>query len=126
MTLVLDAGALVALERGDRELHALLKMELNAGGPPITHGAVLGQAWRGGTGRQANLARALAFIQTIALDEAMGRRAGVLLGRARQDDVVDAAVVLLAGDGDTVFTSDPADLRQLALASGTHLELVAI
>ncbi len=35
----------------------------------------------------------------IALDEELGRRAGVLLGRAGSSDVVDAAVVLLARDG---------------------------
>lgn len=126
MTLVLDAGALVALERGDREVAALLKRELLAGRTPLTHGGVIGQVWRGGSGRQANLARALIGVETAALDDPLGRRAGVLLGRADGEDVVDAAVVLLADDGDWVLTSDPADLHELAAAAGTHLELVPV
>ncbi len=126
MTLVLDAGALVALERRDREIAALLKRELLAARTPLTHGGVVGQVWRGGAGRQANLARALAGVETVPLDDSFGRRAGVLLGWARRDDVIDAAVVLLAGDGDWVLTSDPDDLHALAAAAGTHLELVAV
>ncbi len=126
MTLVLDAGALVALERRNREIAALLKRELLAARTPLTHGGVVGQVWRGGAGRQANLARALAGVETVPLDDSLGRRAGVLLGRARRDDVIDAAVVLLAGDGDWVLTSDPDDLHALAAAAGTHLELVAV
>ncbi len=126
MTIVLDAGGLVALERGDREVAALLKRELLAGRTPVTHGGVVGQVWRGGTGRQANLARALAGVETVPLDDALGRRAGVLLGRAGRDDVIDAAVVLLAADGDSVLTSDPADLHALAATAGTHVELVVV
>lgn len=126
MTLVLDSGALVALERGDREIAALLKTELRNGRIPLTHGGIVGQVWRGGAGRQANLARALAGVKTVALDDALGRRAGVLLGWAGQSDVVDAAVVLLAADGDWVLTSDVDDLRPLAAAAGIHLELVPV
>jgi hypothetical protein len=57
MTLVLDAGALLAIERQDRGVIALIKAERLAGRAPMTHGGVIGQVWRGGTGRQANLAR---------------------------------------------------------------------
>lgn len=60
------------------------------------------------------------------LDETLGRQAGVLLGAAGTGDVIDAAVVLLAVDGDIICTSDPADLTALAEASGTHLELVPV
>lgn len=126
MTIVLDAGALVALERGDREVAALLKRELLVGRPPLTHGGVVGQVWRGGSGGQARLARALPGIETLALDDGMGRRVGVLLGRAGHDDVIDAAVVLLATDGDWILTSDPDDLHPLAAAAGIHLELIPV
>ncbi len=81
MTIVLDAGALVALEHEDREVAALLKRELLAGRTPLTHGGIVGQVWRGGSGRQANLARALAGVEAVPLDDALGRRAGVLLGK---------------------------------------------
>ena len=41
MSVVLDAGALVAVERGDRDTIALLKQELTQGRVPITHGGVI-------------------------------------------------------------------------------------
>jgi hypothetical protein len=126
MTLVLDAGALLAVERGDRDTIALLKHELVQGRAPVTHGGVIGQVWRGGTRRQANLARLLPALVVEALDDDLGRRAGILLGRARTSDVIDAAIVLLASDGDLILTSDPDDLRQLADAAEVHVDLVEV
>lgn len=126
MSLILDAGALVAVERGDRDMIALIKLERLAGRAPLTHGGVVGQVWRGGTGRQANLARLLPGVAVVPLDETLGRQAGVLLGAAGTSDVIDAAVVLLAVDGDIICTSDPSDLTALAEASRTHLELVPV
>jgi hypothetical protein len=123
---LLDAGAFLAVERNDRDTAALLKVELRAQRAPVTHGGVVGQVWRGGTGRQAMLARLLAATEVMPLDDALGRRAGVLLGRARGTDVVDAAIVLLARDGDTILTSDARDLRALAVASDRHVELVEV
>lgn len=58
MTLILDSGALIAVERGSRELLALLNQERLAGRPPLTRGDVVGQVWRGGP-RQARLAALL-------------------------------------------------------------------
>ena len=126
MTVVLDAGGLLALERRDREVIARLKLEMLASRPPVTHGGVVGQVWRGGTGRQVSLARSLGAVEVRPLDGALGRRAGVLLGLSRQSDVVDAALVLLAGDGDEILTSDPSDLRALARAAGLHVDLVPL
>lgn len=126
MTVVLDAGGLLALERRDREVIARLKLEMLASRPPVTHGGVVGQVWRGGTGRQVSLARSLGGVEVRPLDGALGRRAGVLLGLSRQSDVVDAALVLLAGDGDEILTSDPSDLRALARAAGLHVDLVPV
>lgn len=126
MSLVLDAGALVAAERGDRDMIALIKHERLEGRAPLTHGGVVGQVWRGGTERQATLARLLPGVEVVPIDDTLGRRAGVLLGVAGMDDVIDAAVVLLAVDGDVICTSDPTDLILLAEAAGTHLELVPV
>jgi hypothetical protein len=125
MTLVLDAGALIAVERADRELAALLKVERQAGRTPVTHGGVVGQVWRDGA-RQVMLARVLDGLEIIPLDDALGRRAGRLLARCGGDDVTDAAVVLLAVDGDTILTSDTLDLARLAAAAGTHVELAPV
>lgn len=124
MTLVLDAGAFLAVERGDREAVALLKRERLRGRVPLTHGGVVGQVWRGGTGRQVSIARLLDGVEVAALDGALGRRAGALLARTGTSDVIDAAIVLLAGDDDEILTSDPDDLATLAAASGTHVELI--
>lgn len=126
MSIVLDAGALIAVERGDREMIAIIKRERLHGRVPLTHGGVVGQVWRGGHGSQANLARLLPGIDVQPIDVSLGRQAGVLLGRASRADVIDAAVVLLAEDGDEVFTSDPTDLHDLALAAGKHLELISV
>jgi hypothetical protein len=122
--LVLDAGAFLAVERGDRAVAALIKRERLAGRPPVTSGGVVGQVWRGGRGRQALVARLLAGVEVATLDEKAGRRAGVLLGRTGRSDVIDASVVCLAADGDDILTSDPGDLLPLARAAGIHVELI--
>jgi hypothetical protein len=41
--LVLDAGALLAVEHNDRETIALIKRERLAGRAPLTHGGIIGQ-----------------------------------------------------------------------------------
>ena len=124
--LILDAGALVAAERGDRDLVALVKRERLAGRVPVTCGGVVAQVWRGGQGKQAPLARLLAGVEVAPIDGSLGRRAGMLLARSGQSDAIDAAVVCLAGDGDDILTSDPGDLRGLAEAAGVHIELIAV
>jgi hypothetical protein len=124
--LILDAGAFVAAERGDRDLAALVKRERLAGRVPVTCGGVVAQVWRGGQGKQAPLARLLAGVEVAPIDGSLGRRAGMLLARSGQSDAIDAAVVCLAGDGDDILTSDPGDLRGLAEAAGVHIELIAV
>jgi PIN domain nuclease of toxin-antitoxin system len=124
--LVLDAGALVAVERGGRDVVALVKRERMAGRSPVTCGGVVAQVWRGGHGRQVGLARLLAGVEVVPIDDSLGRRAGVLLGRSGQSDVIDAAVVCLAADGDDILTSDPGDLLGLAQAADIHVEIIAV
>jgi hypothetical protein len=124
VTLILDTGALIALERNERAMWRRLKAAMLAGEPPLSHGGVVGQAWRGRGPRQARLAQALGGVEVRPLDEAAGRAAGVLLAAARGSDVIDAAVVLLAHDGDQLLTSDVSDLAPLAAAAGLHVELI--
>ncbi|MGE4424956.1 MAG: hypothetical protein AB7G37_00725 [Solirubrobacteraceae bacterium] len=125
MTLVLDAGALMRIERGDPLLARLVSRERRATRRPRTHGGVVGQVWRGGA-RQARLAHAMRGIEVVPLDEDLGRRAGTLLARSTTNDVIDAAVALIAGDGDDILTSDPDDLLPLLLLTGTEARVVAI
>lgn len=123
MSLVLDSGALVALERNERPMWVRLKAAQLDGDLPRTHAGVLGQVWRGGP-RQARLSQALGGIDVRPLDEPLGRAAGRLLGAAGLADVIDAGVVLLAVDGDEIVTLDHEDLEQLAATSGRHVELI--
>ena len=60
MTMLLDAGAFVAVERGDRDVVALVKRERLAQRSPLSHGGIVAQIWRGGSGRQSEVARLLA------------------------------------------------------------------
>lgn len=126
MTFVLDCGALIALERNDRSMWRRLKAAHLAGHIPISHGGVIGQAWRGRGSRHALLAQALAGTEVRPLDERLGRAAGELLALAKRRDVIDAALVLLAADGDIILTSDPGDIGPLALASGRHVALIRV
>ena len=123
MTLVLDSGALIAIERNERSMWARLKAAEVARELPLTHGGVVGQVWRGGP-RQARLARALQGIDVRPLDRALGRAVGELLARTSSSDVIDAAVVLLAADGDDIVTLDRRDFEALVRAAGRHVELI--
>ena len=124
MKLVLDRGALIALERNDRAMWRRLKAAQLAGDVPVTHGGVVGQAWRGRGPRQAMLAKALGGVDVRALDEALGRAAGELLALSRRSDVIDAALVLLADDQDLIVTSEVDDIEPLALAARSDVELI--
>lgn len=126
MRLVLDNGALIALERNDRAMWRRLKLALVAEQVPLSHGGVVGQAWRGRGPRQARLAMALEAIEIRPLDRALGRAAGELLARAGRRDVVDAALVLLASDGDIIATSDPGDIEPLARAAHRNVDLLRV
>ncbi|MGQ0778009.1 MAG: hypothetical protein ACT4NY_26965 [Pseudonocardiales bacterium] len=53
--LTLDAGALIAIDRGDEDIRALLRRARAHGWPIVIPAGTLAQAWRGGT-RQARLA----------------------------------------------------------------------
>ncbi|MEX1021532.1 MAG: PIN domain nuclease [Dehalococcoidia bacterium] len=120
---VLDAGALIAVDRGDRDVVADLSRARLRGIGFRTTGIVVAQAWRSG-GRQAELARLLASADVQPVDQAMGRAAGALLGRARLQDAIDATVVLVAQDGDTIVTSDVEDIDHLATHLGRRVSVM--
>ena len=124
MSVILDAGALVALERNERAMWRRLKAARRSGTPPMTHGGVIAQVWRGGTGRQALLARALQAVEVVPLDVELGRWAGVLLARSGLADAIDAALAAMADHGDQIITSDPDDLAVLVAASTRRVDVV--
>jgi len=112
----LDTGALIALERGERRVTALLERALAMPGA-ILHipAGVLAQAFRGRP-RQARLARLLGHDRTrvVPLDAVVAQLAGVLLGARGGEDVVDASVIICARRySQPVVTGDPDDLLRL-------------
>lgn len=113
--LTLDAGALIAFERNDRTLVALLKRAMELGHSFAVPAGVVGQAWRDGRS-QARLARLLrsAEVEIEPLSDRGAREAGQLCGASKTSDVIDASVVLCGKRrGHRVVTSDPSDLRRL-------------
>ena len=126
MALVLDAGALVGLQRRDRRLVALVKAAEEDGTDLRTVAPVVGQVWRGGTGRQALLARYVQGIDVVPADARRCRAAGLLLGASGTADVVDALVVGVALAHDEILTSDPQDIRRLADAGAVPVLITRV
>ncbi len=112
MNLVLDAGALVAVDRDDRRVAGLVELGRRAGATLVTAAPVVAQAWRG-SARQARLARQIRMIDVRPTGLTEARAAGELVAHAATSDVVDALLALVAVPGDQVLTSDPDDLRHL-------------
>jgi hypothetical protein len=113
--LTLDAGALIAFERNDRAIVAIIARAYEQRIHLATVAGVVGQVWRDGR-RQARLARLLGsqLIEIEPLDDRRARAAGQLCGVAGTSDVVDASVVLCArARGHGVVTSDLDDLHRL-------------
>jgi hypothetical protein len=101
-----------------------LKSALRAGEPPITHGGVVAQIWRGGSGRLAQLAKAMRAVEIAALDGELGRHAGMLLARSGLSDAIDSAVVALANNEDQIVTSDPDDIAVLIAATDRRIDVI--
>jgi hypothetical protein len=122
--LTLDAGALIAFERNDRRVVALLTRALHHDLALVVPAGVVGQVWRDGR-RQARLARLLAAeqVEIEALDDRRAREAGQLCGVRGTGDVIDASVAIGAcARGHRIATSDPDDLRRL----DPRLELIVV
>jgi predicted membrane-bound mannosyltransferase len=114
--LTLDSGALVAFERNDRNVVAIIARAVERRVPLAIPAGVVGQVWRDGR-RQARLARLLgsSAVDIEPLDDIRARAAGQLCGASKTSDVIDASVVLCAkARGHAVMTSDASDMRRLA------------
>ena len=122
--LVLDAGAFIAVERGDRAMMARLEAAEADGIELRTSAIVVARVWRDPAGRQARLARLLRAVDVRAVDDRLAREAGELLGQAGSADPIDATVVLVAESGDHLLTSDPEDLRHLAETADVRVAVV--
>lgn len=111
----LDAGALIALDRMDRRVLALLAQAHEDDAVVTVPATALAQAIRQ-PARQARLARLLRQPRTtvIAMDRVDATAVGRLLAATGTKDVVDAHVVICARRASQpVVSSDAGDLRRL-------------
>lgn len=118
MALIMDTGGLIAFDRGDREVAALVEAARRRREPVRTASGCVAQAWRDGGARQALLSRLLAGLVEFGLMPQVSRRTGELCGDAAVSDVVDAHLSLLVQPGDVVLTSDEEDIRHLLATRG--------
>jgi predicted nucleic acid-binding protein len=111
--LTLDAGALIAYERGDARAREVLRVAFDRGLVPTVPAVVVAEVWRGGA-RSARTARLLKACVIEALDERWAREAGELLSAVAGAQTVDACVAAGARRrGDALATSDAGDMRAL-------------
>jgi predicted nucleic acid-binding protein len=110
-----DAGGLIALDRNDRRVVALLARAAERGARVTVPATALAQAMRS-PARQVRLSRLLRQPRTslVALDGPDATQVGILLATSRTKDLTDAHVVICARrNGEAIVTSDPDDLARL-------------
>ena len=110
-----DAGGLIALDRGDRRVLALLARAGERGMRITVPATALAQVIRR-PARQARIARLIRQPSTDlrALDGPDATATGLLLASRGTADIVDGHVVICARRaGQVVVTSDAEDLRRL-------------
>lgn len=113
--MTLDAGALIALDRGDRRVIALLARAADLGARIVVPATALAQAMRH-PARQARLSRLVRQPTTslVPLDGPDATNVGILLAASRTTDITDAHVVICARRAaQPIVTSDPDDLSRL-------------
>lgn len=128
--LVLDTGALIALDRNDRSIWAALLAAVEGGEPVYVPAGAIGQAWRDGQ-RQVLLSRALQHCEEEPLDGSVARAAGLLCSRTRTADVIDASVAIGAAGaslrGDVaLLTSDPGDMNLLLSGLNVAVQVIQV
>lgn len=117
---VLDAGALIALERGSPFMLGIFDRVLKGAHEVVVPRTVIAQVWRG-TSRQANVARLVSVglhrRGPVVIDELTEQRAkeiGIAIGRTSHPDIVDVHVAVAAAErGHGVLTSDDADIARI-------------
>lgn len=110
-----DAGGLIALDRADRRVIALLARARETGARITVPATALAQSIRS-PDRQVRLARLVRQPTTdvVPLDRVDATNVGRLLGASSTSDIADAHVVVCARRaGQQVVTSDADDLHVL-------------
>ena len=125
MSVVYDAGVLVAADRNHRQVWADHRARLELGLVPVTTAPIVAQASR--SARQVQLRRLLRGCEVVAFGPREAHDVGMLLASAETTDVVDAHLVITAARLDsTIVTSDTRDIRRLAehLPSPVRVQLL--
>jgi predicted nucleic acid-binding protein len=115
VTVVLDAGVVIGLARGDHRWRDRLREARQAGARVVVPSVIVAETVRGNGPRDAPVNHVLASVDDIALlAERVARDAGRRLASARRSDTIDAIVVAEAAARapSVVFTTDPGDLRR--------------
>lgn len=108
-----DAGALIAVDNGDRRMWARHKLALEDGRDIHIPSVVVSQAWRDPR-RQVRLGKFLTGCHVEPVGLEVAKAAGILCGKSGTSDIVDATVVVMAANiGAIIWTSDPDDIRTL-------------
>jgi predicted nucleic acid-binding protein len=111
--LTLDTGALIAFDRRERRIIAILKDAERRGEDVVVPTIVVAEAWRGGP-RSARTSHLLGACIVEPLLEGLARVAGEALARVPGASAPDAVVVASAAQrDDVVVTSDFDDLDDL-------------
>ena len=114
--LILDAGAVIGLSRGEVRARGALATALEVGAEVSVPAVVVAETVRGGPA-DAPVNRVLKAVGEVDVaDEAIGRTAGRLLGAAGSAATIDAIVVATAieAGGAVILTGDAGDLDWLA------------
>ena len=125
--LTYDAGALIAAEYRRPRMMTLHKSAVDNDITPVVPAGVLAQAWKGGSGSQAPLAKMLKECQVEPLEESQAKQVGTASARTASKDVVDISVVMSAARrGDGIVTSDEDDVYEIMNSLGYNLEIYKV
>ncbi|MGC2374109.1 MAG: PIN domain-containing protein [Solirubrobacteraceae bacterium] len=119
--LTLDAGALIAYERGDARVREIIAVAYARGFVPTIPAIALAEVWRGDA-KDARVARLLKASSIEVIDEHLARKAGHLRRATPGAGAIDACIAVgVRKRGDTIATSDPNDMQTLLGPSFTIL-----
>ena len=125
MTVVLDAGALIAYERGHVAVGAALRYAERRAVAVVSSAAAVAQVLRS-PARQVSLSRLLDGVDVRPLTVDDAPVVGQLLARTGASDAVDGHIAVLVADGGSVLTSDPDDVRRLLDARSCRASVVRV
>ena len=125
--LTYDAGALMAAEDRDPTMTAIHKSAVDHNIKPVVPAGVLAQAWKGGSGTQAPLAKMLKECQVEPLEESQAKQVGAASVRTVSNDMVDISVVISAASrGDVIVTRDEDDIYEIMTSLGYNLDIYKV